>query len=328
MRLAVALALTAIAGSIPYAFGRRLAYRGSPTALVVVAISAMASMAVASVVILGSVVGSAAVPTRTLPTLVERCVGAAGQLLQHPVQHWPRIIAALLLLAISARAAWAIFVTSRAARRQRAALLGLPSSISARGHVVIASDHPFAFTSGALSRHEVFISQGLIDRLSPEALTGVLAHEQAHADGRHGSLHLVGVALARAFAFFPPMRAAADQLVLGLELLADQRALAEVDDPTVLASALIDVAEHTKDQPAGTLAASVTGIGTRVRRLTQIAAARPPDARPLLGRAAVLFSIATFLVLLAALPLSARSLTGTARAEAAHAVCHLPHVED
>lgn len=329
MRLAVALALAALAGGIPYAFGRPLALRGSPRALIVVAATAIASMAAASIVLLGSVVGSAAVPTRTLPTLVERCVGAAGQLLQHPVQHWPRIIAALLLLAILARAVWAICVISRAARRQRMALLGLPSSISAHGgHIVIASDRPFAFTSGAFSHHDVFISQGLIDRLSPEALGAVLAHEQAHATGRHGALHLIGVAAARAFVFLPPMRAAADQLVLGLELLADRRALAKVDDPTVLAMALINVAEHTKDQPAGTLAASVTSIATRIRRLTEIAAARPPDARPLLGQAAVLISTATLFVLLAALPISARNFTGTARAEAAHAVCHLPQADE
>jgi Zn-dependent protease with chaperone function len=326
MNLAVALGLATIAGSIPFVLGRRLERHGSPHVLIVVAVTSMASMALAWVVILGMIVGSAALPTRSLPTLVERCVGAAGQLLRHPIQHWPRIIAAVLLLGITVRAVWAVFATLRAARRERTALLGLPSVVSSQGHVVVASDLPFAFTAGALMHHEVFISQGLIDRLSPGAVRGVLAHERAHADGRHGSLHIVGVAFARAFSFFPPMRTAADQLVLGLELAADQRALTELDDPMVLAAALIDVAERTKEQPAGTMAASATGLGTRVRRLTQIAAARrPAPSRRLFGRSAVLLSISTFLVLLSALPLSARNLTGTARAQAAHAVCHLPH---
>jgi Zn-dependent protease with chaperone function len=328
MSLAVALGLAAIAGSVPFVLGRRLAHHGSPHVLIVVAVTSMASMALASIVILGMIVGSAALPTRSLPTLVERCVGAATQLLRHPIQHWPRIIAAVLLLGITARVAWAVLLTGRAAHRQRTALIGLPSMVMSQGYAVIASDRPLAFTAGALVRHEVFVSQGLIDRVSPEALRGVLAHERAHANGRHGLLHIVGVAIARAFPFFPPMRMAADQLVLGLELAADQRALTELDDPAGLATALIEVAELVKEQPAGTLAASAKGLGTRVRRLTHIAAARPPRMRPLLDVAAALVSIATLVVLLAALPLSAGNLTGTARAEAAHAVCHLPHATD
>ena len=323
MSLAVALSLAVVAGSIPYIFGRRLQGRGSPMALIVVAMTSMASMAVASIVILGAVVGSTSVPSGALPTL-ERCVGVAGELLQHPDRHWPRIVAAIFLLAISARAAKAVVSTHQGSRSQRAALLALPSAISPQGHVVVASDRPFAFTFGAFKAHEVFISQGLIDRLSPEALEGVLAHERAHADGWQGTLHIVGVAIARAFSFFPPMRAAADQLTLGLELAADQRALAVVVDPTVLASALVDVAAHTREQPTGALAASRSGIETRVRRLTQIAAPRTAGRSSLLGHAAAVLSIATLSALIATLPLSARNLTGTARAEAAHAACHLP----
>ena len=326
MNLAVAFGLAVIAGSFPFVIGQRLVRQGSPQALIVVAISSMASMALASVVILGMIVGSASLPTRALPTLVERCVGAAGQILRHPIQHWPRIIAAMLLVGIAARAVWAVVMTGRTARRQRTALLDLPSAVTSRGHVVIASDRPFAFTAGVV-RHQVFISQGLIDRLSPEAVKAVLAHERAHAEGRHGSLHIIGVAVARAFSFLPPMRMAADQLVLGLELAADERALAEIEDPTVLATALIDVAHQTREHPLGSLAASATGLGTRVRRLTQPADERTSRSRPLFGRGAVVFSIATLLVLFAALPLSARHLTGTDRAEAAHAVCHLPHAQ-
>lgn len=322
MRFAVAVGLAVIAGSIPYVLGRPLALRGSPRELIIVAVTSMMSMAAASIVILGMIVGSAALPTRTLPTLVERCIGAAGQILRHPVEHWPRIIAALLLLAIAARAVWAVFVTQRSARRQRAALLDLPSEATPQGHVVIASDRPFAFTVGAFLHHDVFISQGLIDRLSPEALRGVLAHERAHADGKHGALHIVGVAVARAFSFFPPVRMAADQLVLGLELAADQRALFELDDPTVLAAALVEVADRTGDRPVGVMAAGHTGVGVRIQRLTQ---AEGSCRRAVLGRATVLLSIATLMVLLAALPLSARNLSGSARVEEAHAVCHLPH---
>jgi Zn-dependent protease with chaperone function len=327
MRLAAVIALGVLAASLPYVLGRPLARRGSPCQLIVLALTAMAAIAASSIVVLGTVVDSAGVPTRTLPNLVERCVGAAGQLLRHPVQHWPRIVAAMLLLGLAARAAWAVFITQRTARRQRAALLSLSSATQKSGHMVIASDRPFAFTVGVFLHRDVVISQGLIDRLSPEALRSVIAHERAHADGRHGALNVIGIAAARAFSFFPPMRLAGDQLVLGLELAADQRALEEIDDPTVLAAALLDVAEHTDRHPTGALAASGHGLAERVRRLTQA-----PDAhgsgtstRPATGRVAVLISIATLVVLLGALPLSARNLTGSARAEAAHTVCHLPH---
>jgi beta-lactamase regulating signal transducer with metallopeptidase domain len=173
-------------------------------------------------------------------------------------------------------------------------------------------------------RPRIYISNGLLGRVSPETIAAVLAHERAHARGRHGSLQSLGRTVSHAFSFFPPMRLAADHLILALELSADERAVEVVGDPLVLASALVDVAAHTRGRPVGSLAAGSDGLGARVGRLTR---SRPSDraTRARAGSFAAAFAGAVLLSIALSLPLSARNLTGSARTEAVHAVCHLPH---
>jgi len=327
MRLVIAVGLAAIAGALPYILGRFLIREGSPRALIAVSSSSMMAMAMASIVVLGAVVGPATMPTRTLPALVERCVDAADQLFRHPVQHWPRIVAAVLLLGVAIRLIWSAAHTMRAARRERAQLASLPARpIDERGLVhLVECDRPLALTVGTLMRPRIYISRGLLGRVSPSTVAAVLAHERAHAHGRHGGLQSLGRIVSHAFSFFPPMRLAADHLILGLELAADERAADAVGDPVVLAAALVDVAANTHDHPAGTLAAGVDGLGARVARLTGSRSRRATRRRA--GSFAGGFAGVLVVSIALALPLSARNLTGSARVEAVHAVCHLPHYD-
>ena len=328
MRLVIVICLAVVAGALPYVLGRYLIQEGSPRALIVVSLGSMLSMGMASVVVLGTIVGPATLPTRALPALVERCVDAAGQLFRHPVQHWPRIVAALLLLGLAIRLIWSAVHTIRAARGERALLSSLPAHpIDEQGLVhVVDCDRPLALTVGTMRRSRIYISKGLLGRVSPDTIAAVLAHERAHARGRHGSLQSLGRTVSHAFSFIPPMRLAADHLIIGLEVAADECAVKVVGDPVVLASALVDVAAHTQGRPVGALAAGADGLAARVGRLTR---SRPPD-RATRGRAgsfAAAFAGAVLVSIALSLPLSARNLTGSARTEteAVHAVCHLPH---
>jgi len=326
MRLAIVCGLAIVAGALPYVLGRHLIQEGSPRALIAVSLGSMMAMAMASVVVLGTVVGPATLPTRALPALVERCVDAAGQLFRHPIQHWPRIVAALLLLGLVSRLIWSAVHTIRAARRERAVLASLPAHPFDEQELVhvVECDRPLALTVGTLMRPRIYVSNGLLGRVSSDTIAAVLAHERAHARGRHGSLQSLARTVSHAFSFFPPMRLAADHLILGLELAADERAVKVVGDPVVLASALVDVAAHTQDRPAGALAAGADGLSARVGRLTN---SRPPDhaTRARAGSFATAFAGAVLVSIALSLPLSARNLTGSARTEAVHAVCHLPH---
>ena len=326
MRFAIALGLAIVAAALPYVLGRHLIGEGSPRALIAVSLGSIVAMAMASVVVLGTIVGPGTVPTRALPALVERCVDAAGQLFRHPVQHWPRIIAALLVLGLVIRLIWSAVRTIRAARRERAMLASLPARpLDDQGLVhVVECDRPLALTVGALRRPRIYISRGLLGRVSPDTIAAVLAHERAHARARHGILQSLGRTVSHSFSFFPPMRLAADHLILGLEFAADEGAVRIVGDPVALASALVDVAAHTKGRPAGALAAGADGLGARVGRLTS---SRPPDdaSRRRAGSFAAAFAGAVVVSIALALPLSARNLTGSARTDAVHAACHLPH---
>lgn len=323
MRVVGTLALAAIAASCPYLLGRRLERRGTGAHLVAMALSSMLAMAISTVVVLGLAVGTVNRPAVWGATLIERCMGSVGQAITHPERHWSRIVAALLLALVIGRLLWAIVATRRAASRERRSLLHLPSEPSPAGHVVVDTSAPLAFTYVSWGRHVVVISRGLVERLSPRSLSCVLAHERAHARGRHGMLHLVGVAVTRAFSFAPPMIAAADQLILGLELEADRRALREIGDPADLAVALVDVAECSRGRlgraPATALAAGSSGVARRVERLMQ----PPHPQQRALGRAAAVAAAATLVLLLVALPKSVGALTGSTQVEVAHAACHL-----
>ena len=90
---------------------------------------------------------------------------------------------------------------------------------------VLSGAVPFAYcVPGRAPR--VVVTEAALDRLSPDELRAVLAHEQAHLDARHDLVREGFVALHQAFPIVVRSRQARDAVGLLLEMLADDRASA------------------------------------------------------------------------------------------------------
>jgi Zn-dependent protease with chaperone function len=88
------------------------------------------------------------------------------------------------------------------------------------------------------TRPRVVVSRGTLDALDPAELAAVLAHEQAHARGRHELVVQPFVAWERTFPFLLAARRTRLAVTLLVEILADDQASARVP-PEALASALV-----------------------------------------------------------------------------------------
>ena len=326
MRLSFIVILVTAAWVLPLAGARVMERHGSPQQVIGFSLASLAAMGAGLIVGLGAILDPGALPVRDLPSLLGRCVDAAGRILEHPVRHWPRIIAAILLLAVIARLAWSWIASVRDARSRSRMLDAIgreaPSAdVAGMSLVVVPAEEPFAFTVG-LRRRRVIVSTPVLSTLGEGERMAVLAHEHAHVRGWHPALLSIGTVLSRAFPFIRPLRACADQLVVGLEMAADQAAARAVGDPLIVARALLALAPHAPKGTAG-LGVAGTDIGTRVARLTSI---NPGTAR---GRRAAAWMVGSAVtlafVLLLVLPASAQALTGDGRVLAIHAACHLPH---
>lgn len=327
MRLWFIVGLVSAACVLPLAGSSVMRREGSPRQIIAFSLASLTALTAALIVGLGAILDPGALPVRDLPALLGRCIDAAGRILEHPVRHWPRILAAFLLVAVISRLIWSWVATVRDARSRL-------RIVDAIGHhapsadfedmdvIVVPADEPFAFTVG-LRRRRVVISRPVLTQLGPDERRAVLAHEHAHVRAWHSTLLTVGAVLARAFPFIRPLRICADQLVVGLEMAADEAAARAVGEPIIVARTLLALAPHA---PRGIMGLGVAGtaIGDRVERLT-----RSVDSGTRLGRATAacvwLSAVSIAFVLLLVLPASARVLTGDGRVLAIHAACHLPH---
>jgi beta-lactamase regulating signal transducer with metallopeptidase domain len=112
----------------------------------------------------------------------------------------------------------------------------------------------------------VVVSTGAVDALTERELAAVLAHEHAHARGRHHLVLAPFHALRRVLPVGPVARAAADVELL-VEMCADDRA-ARRHGPAPLTAALRRFHElGAHSSPAGTLAAGEHAIALRIARL-------------------------------------------------------------
>ncbi|MEH1130583.1 M56 family metallopeptidase [Micromonospora sp. CPCC 206061] len=199
---------------------------------------------------------------------LDALVGAHGRAAQ--VMAWT---GAAVLLAVTIRIAVAGVQLARAAarRRRHTALVRLIGHHRADiGATVV--DHPDSAVYLIPGRsREVVVTTGAISRLDREELAAVLAHERAHARGRHHLSLMVAVLLCRAFpaAVF---RHAERQIHRLVELCADEQACRH-HSRLVLARALVALA--TPASPPGMLAAAGGDALERVHRLM-----RPPAPLP------------------------------------------------
>jgi BlaR1 peptidase M56 len=168
---------------------------------------------------------------------------------------------AVIGLVITGLAAGVVFLAVRSAvghiRAARAYVAGLPGggTLTVDGTACrrLEVGDPVAFCAGYL-RPQIYLSRGLVHRLSGEELRAVVAHERHHVRRRDPLRRLLARALADGLFFIPLLGRTSERYVSLSELAADQAAVGALGDRRQLAGALLKLSEY---EPA---LASVAGI--------------------------------------------------------------------
>jgi Peptidase family M48 len=171
-------------------------------------------------------------------------IDVAGLALTYPAVN----AAAVVLLVLAALGAAVLLVALRTAwrqlRAQRRMLRTLPPGPALPGHpsvLVVDLAAPLAFCAGWL-RPRVYVSTGVVNRLSEPELRAVLAHEHQHGALRDPLRLAVSRVLCQALFFLPILRSLHASYADAAELTADAAALEAVDGATAsLASAMLAV---------------------------------------------------------------------------------------
>jgi len=206
------------------------------------------------------------------------------------------------------RGAWtgARFVRRRRAERRQHRLLvrWAGAHLPELRAVVLEQPGAAAFAVGG-QQNTVVVTRGIIDLLSGDELSAVLAHEHAHLAARHHRWLTAAALVAQALPFVPLPRDAPALVGRLLEMDADELA-ATRHEPRVIASALVAVATsavaRAAERPSG--APQITGGADALARVQRLL--RPPAGLPAgrqaLARAAIA-ALATGPLLLAAAPI-------------------------
>lgn len=206
---------------------------------------------------------------------------------------WWAWLAALIGLAMFVRLLWVLARSTCRTLRERwrhRVLLDLMATRNPllRDTLVVDYDVPVAYCLPGL-RSRVVVSRGVLITLEESELHAVLSHERAHLAQRHDLVVLPFVALVATFPWLPAVRTARNQVLLLVEVLADDRA-ARRHDRRALASAIGKIGGP--QAPAGGLGVTGSEVLLRVDRLL-----RPPPALSGAARLAVLAGAAVILIL-------------------------------
>ncbi|MFI6815355.1 M48 family metalloprotease [Nonomuraea sp. NPDC050328] len=145
-------------------------------------------------------------------------------------------------------------VRTRAEQRRQRLMIDLVAEHSAAHDAhVLPGDEPVAYCVSG----RVVLSRGTIDLLTAEELQAVLAHERAHASGRHDLVMLPFVALGNAFPRLPFARVAREAVLGLLEMLADDSARRAHGD-LVLAGAIVQMITPAAAAPVTPTGSTVT----------------------------------------------------------------------
>ena len=185
------------------------------------------------------------------------------------------VVAAAVLHAI--RGAGAI---ARDRRRHREILRLAGHRSGGPGVTVIEDPRPAAYLAPGRPRR-VVVTSGAVHRLHADELAAVVAHERAHATGRHQILLDIAHIAARTLPHWPLTSTAASQIGRLVEMRADEVA-ARTHPPLHLARAIVAMAAA----PTGLLSAAGGDTVERLHRLM-----RPPERLSRAGNAAITASI-------------------------------------
>ncbi|HVX45817.1 MAG TPA: M56 family metallopeptidase [Mycobacteriales bacterium] len=150
-----------------------------------------------------------------------------------------RVVAVIALIALAGWLLGVLLVSSVRVIRKLARQRRLVDLVASGTGGVRVIEHPelIAYCLPG-TRPRVVVSRGTLDALEPDELAAVLAHERAHARGRHELVVQPFVAWERTFPFLLAARRARLAVTLLVEILADDQASAAVP-PEALASALV-----------------------------------------------------------------------------------------
>ena len=173
-------------------------------------------------------------------------------------------------------------------RRRHRDMLNLLSSPSQNTPATLVTPHPspvaYCLPGGAQS--VTVLSDGLMDILSEEELSGVLTHEKAHLSQHHHLLLWAFAAWRAALPWLPTSQLAQRSVNELIEMLADDEALKKVDRPTLIrAVAIVASASGAGADTAASLPGSsvpavagggLDGENGMAARLSRLLTPQPP----------------------------------------------------
>jgi len=161
-------------------------------------------------------------------------------------------------------------------RRRHREMVSLVARQDAEHLDVLVLDHPVPVAYCIPSRHRsIVVSRGTRDRLDPDHMAAVLAHERTHLRQRHHLLLLLLDLMHSLLPWLPTVRRAQTRIPQLLEMIADDAAVRR-HGPGPLAEALRRLVPLPG--PAGTLAATGPCESLLAHRLTRLEAA--PGSHP------------------------------------------------
>jgi Zn-dependent protease with chaperone function len=279
--LLVGFAATLAAGAPRLLVAARWAYRSPRLAILAwhaIAYAALAALTTSAVVALMHWTRGHELACTVWQVCLDALRGAHGRIAQLLAAAGLVVLATLLARLVIA---WQqVIAAGTRARRRHLDLLRLTATTHPDlDAIVLPGPDPAAYLVPGRDPH-VVITSGALGRLSPAEVAAVLAHERAHATGRHDRLRAAVQLLHRAFPGIPVFAHATRQVDRLIELCADEVAVRQ-HGALSLARALVAMAVPA---PApGALHAAGGDAAERLRRLLDPPA---PLARPITALAA------------------------------------------
>lgn len=202
------------------------------------------------------------------------------------------VVALLLTVVVLARlllSGHRVGTRVRAMRRRHRELVDLLSAEDAAGVRVLAHDAPMAYCLPGLAQSRVVVSAGTYNRLAPDEMEAVVAHERAHLRARHDLVLEAFTVLYEAFPRLVSSEAALREIRLLVEVLAD-RAARRRSGSRPLARALVALANSPGPAPGAGLAAGRSGLVERIELIK--------DDQPRPALAMLLYTVSVALVVL------------------------------
>lgn len=194
--------------------------------------------------------------------------------------HYPPLVVAFLapifmalvaacLSSVVRQAWWQHHLDAAAAVRQaplNPILRRLVRSLGLGGRVRITSDRTIYAFCGGLIRPHIFLSQGLVELLTPDELEAVVRHERHHLTRRDPLRYFVVDLLGRLAPLFPALATWQARVHVHAELAADQAVL-NVLPVDVLAGALVKVMRASTARASRPVVAAISPDQARVAAL-------------------------------------------------------------